>query len=79
MAQLQYQSGFGNEFATEAHSGALPQGQNAPQHAPLGLVYRANQRHSFHRAAASEPPHLELPHPSFGDASSLIATSPRPR
>ena len=41
MAQSQdaliYQSGFGNEFATEAHPGALPQGQNAPQHAPLGL------------------------------------------
>jgi homogentisate 1,2-dioxygenase len=34
---LQYQSGFGNEFATEAHPGALPHGQNAPQHAPLGL------------------------------------------
>ena len=32
-----YQSGFGNEFATEAHPGALPQGQNAPQKAPLGL------------------------------------------
>ena len=29
--------GFGNEFATEAEAGALPQGQNAPQHAPLGL------------------------------------------
>ena len=37
MAQHLYQSGFGNEFATEAHPGALPQGQNAPQHAPLGL------------------------------------------
>jgi homogentisate 1,2-dioxygenase len=32
-----YQSGFSNEFATEAHPGALPHGQNAPQHAPLGL------------------------------------------
>ena len=32
-----YQSGFGNEFATEAHAGALPVGQNAPQKAPLGL------------------------------------------
>lgn len=32
-----YQSGFGNEFATEAVSGALPQGQNSPQQAPLGL------------------------------------------
>ncbi|WP_215404309.1 homogentisate 1,2-dioxygenase [Janthinobacterium sp. JC611] len=32
-----YQSGFGNEFATEAIAGALPQGQNSPQQAPLGL------------------------------------------
>ncbi|MBW4028536.1 MAG: homogentisate 1,2-dioxygenase [Acidobacteria bacterium] len=35
--RMQYQSGFGNEFATEAVTGALPQGQNAPQRAPLGL------------------------------------------
>jgi homogentisate 1,2-dioxygenase len=34
---LAYQSGFGNEFATEAISGALPQGQNSPQRVPLGL------------------------------------------
>ncbi|MEG1053555.1 MAG: homogentisate 1,2-dioxygenase, partial [Janthinobacterium sp.] len=32
-----YQSGFGNEFATESVPGALPQGQNSPQQAPLGL------------------------------------------
>jgi homogentisate 1,2-dioxygenase len=32
-----YQSGFGNDFSTEAVSGALPQGQNAPQKAPYGL------------------------------------------
>jgi len=32
-----YQTGFGNEFATEAVSGALPVGQNSPQKAPLGL------------------------------------------
>lgn len=32
-----YQSGFGNEFATEAIVGALPQGQNSPQRSPLGL------------------------------------------
>ena len=30
-------TGFGNEFATEAEPGALPQGQNSPQIAPLGL------------------------------------------
>jgi homogentisate 1,2-dioxygenase len=35
--ELEYQSGFGNEFATEAVSGALPLGQNAPQKSPLGL------------------------------------------
>jgi homogentisate 1,2-dioxygenase len=35
--QPQYQSGFGNEFATEAVPGALPRGQNAPQKSALGL------------------------------------------
>jgi homogentisate 1,2-dioxygenase len=34
---VDYQSGFGNEFATEAVKGALPEGQNAPQKHPLGL------------------------------------------
>ncbi|MFC3109028.1 homogentisate 1,2-dioxygenase [Undibacterium arcticum] len=32
-----YQTGFGNEFATEALPGALPVGQNSPQQAPYGL------------------------------------------
>jgi homogentisate 1,2-dioxygenase len=32
-----YQSGFGNEFATEAIPGALPVGRNSPQRAPFGL------------------------------------------
>ena len=35
--KLEYQTGFGNEFATEAVEGALPVGQNSPQRAPLGL------------------------------------------
>ena len=34
---LAMQSGFGNEFATEAVAGALPQGRNSPQRPPLGL------------------------------------------
>ncbi|MBA2379681.1 MAG: homogentisate 1,2-dioxygenase [Blastocatellia bacterium] len=34
---LKYQTGFGNEFATEAIEGALPVGRNSPQRAPLGL------------------------------------------
>src|ERR1700744_5907768 len=37
MSSLQYQSGFGNEFATESVAGALPKGQNAPQKSALGL------------------------------------------
>jgi len=36
-AELAYQSGFGNEFATEALPGALPVGRNSPQRAPYGL------------------------------------------
>ncbi|MFZ4579685.1 MAG: homogentisate 1,2-dioxygenase [Myxococcota bacterium] len=34
---LGYQSGFGNEFATEALPGALPVGRNSPQVCPYGL------------------------------------------
>jgi len=37
VADLRYQSGFGSELATEALSGALPQGQNSPQKVAYGL------------------------------------------
>ena len=37
MATPVYQSGFGNEFATEALPGALPVGRNSPQRCPYGL------------------------------------------
>jgi homogentisate 1,2-dioxygenase len=37
MHNPKYQSGFGNEFASEAVEGALPVGRNSPQKAPLGL------------------------------------------
>jgi homogentisate 1,2-dioxygenase len=36
-AELRYQSGFANEWATEALPGALPVGQNSPQICPYGL------------------------------------------
>jgi len=36
-AELTYQSGFGNSFASEALPGALPIGQNSPQRCPYGL------------------------------------------
>jgi homogentisate 1,2-dioxygenase len=35
--EFRYSTGFGNEFATEAVTGALPAGRNSPQQAPLGL------------------------------------------
>jgi homogentisate 1,2-dioxygenase len=47
-----YQSGFGNHFATEALSGALPQGRNAPQRPAYGLY--AEQ---FSGTAFSAPRH----------------------
>jgi homogentisate 1,2-dioxygenase len=34
---MNYMSGFGNEFATEALPGALPEGRNSPQRCPYGL------------------------------------------
>ena len=34
---VRYQSGFGNEFASEAVPGALPQGRNSPQKVAHGL------------------------------------------
>ncbi|MBN8887143.1 MAG: homogentisate 1,2-dioxygenase [Rudaea sp.] len=37
MSALKYQSGFGNEFATEAVAGALPEGRNSPQRVAHGL------------------------------------------
>src|SRR5512145_2574648 len=35
--RINYQSGFGNTFSTEALEGALPVGRNSPQRPPLGL------------------------------------------
>jgi len=51
--QFKYQTGFGNEFATEAIKDALPIGRNSPQKAPLGLY--AEQ---FSGTAFTAPRHL---------------------
>jgi homogentisate 1,2-dioxygenase len=37
MMSNEYQSGFGNEFATEALAGTLPEGRNSPQRVAHGL------------------------------------------
>ena len=53
-----YQTGFGNHFATEAVASALPVGRNSPQKPPFGLyaeqfsttaftMPRANNRRSW--------------------------------
>jgi len=37
VSRLEYQTGFGNEFATEAVAGTLPEGRNSPQRVAHGL------------------------------------------
>ena len=62
-----YQSGFGNEFASEALAGALPEGRNSPQRAPLGLyaeygidLFLAGLAHGMHKPVRSlETPELQ--------------------
>lgn len=75
MAPGGYLSGFGNELATEAVPGALPQGQNSPQRTPYGLYAeqlsgsaftaprRENRRSWLYRIrpSANHPPYE--PHP----------------
>ena len=74
-----YQSGFGNEFATEALPGALPVGRNSPQKAPYGLYAEqvsgtafTAPRHSNRRSwlyrirpAAMHGPFSQLAHTTF--------------
>jgi homogentisate 1,2-dioxygenase len=73
---LLYQSGFGNEFATEAVANALPRGQNSPQKHPLGLYTeqlsgtsftapRAANRRTWTyriRPSVTHQPFVEIPH-----------------
>ncbi|WP_166267286.1 homogentisate 1,2-dioxygenase [Marinobacter caseinilyticus] len=70
-----YQSGFGNQFSTEALPGALPEGQNSPQQNAYGLytellsgtaftVPRAECRRSWLyriRPSAAHPAYRRLP------------------
>src|SRR5690349_8435583 len=37
MSALRYLNGFGNQYATEAVEGVLPQGRNSPQQVARGL------------------------------------------
>ena len=49
--ELQYQTGFGNDCATEALPGALPQGRNSPQQCPYGLYAEQLSGTAFTRRA----------------------------
>ena len=74
-----YQTGFGNEFATEAVAGVLPTGQNSPQRVEHGLYAeqlsgsaftapRHRNRRSWLyriRPAAQHSPFAELSHATF--------------
>jgi homogentisate 1,2-dioxygenase len=85
-----YQSGFGNEFATEALPGALPVGQNSPQKAPYGLYAEQlsgtaftaprhlNRRSWLYRIrpAAAHKPFSMLPDGAFHNRFDEIAATP---
>jgi homogentisate 1,2-dioxygenase len=76
-----YQSGFGNEFATEALPGALPLGRNSPQRCPYGLYAEqfsgtaftapraANRRSWLYRIrpAVTHQPFQPFGHPRFDE------------
>ena len=79
-----YQSGFGNHFASEAIPGTLPEGRNSPQRVAHGLYAeqlsgtaftapRAENRRSWlyrMRPAASHPPFAPY------DAAALLRSAP---
>ncbi len=87
---LQYQSGFGNEFATEALPGALPEGQNSPQKPPYGLyaeqlsgsaftVPHKQQKRSWLyriRPSVMHKPFAQYVHPSFAAPKADAPASP---
>ncbi|WP_283149487.1 homogentisate 1,2-dioxygenase [Silvimonas soli] len=89
--KLIYQSGFGNEFASEALPGALPQGRNSPQHCPYDLYAeqisgtaftapRASNRRSWLyrlRPTAGQVTNQRLEHPGF-PAQLESAPAPEP-
>src|SRR5271167_4977378 len=85
-----YQSGFGNEFATEALPGALPMGRNSPQLCPYGLYTEQfsgtaftaprhlNRRSWLYRIrpAVAHAPFARRPHAGIEAALQLATTSP---
>jgi homogentisate 1,2-dioxygenase len=85
-----YQSGFCNEFATEALPGALPRGRNSPQRCPYGLYAEqfsgtaftaprhANRRSWLYRIrpAVTHQPFQRLDHARFAEPAPDVPVSP---
>ena len=68
-----YQSGFANEFATEALPGALPDRAQLAAARAVRPVRRTAVGHRVHRAAARQPALVAVPHPPGGDARAVRA------
>lgn len=85
-----YQSGFGNEFASEALAGTLPRGRNSPQRVAHGLYAEqlsgtaftaprhANRRSWLYRIrpAAVHAPFQPLTHASFHNRFDEVPATP---
>jgi len=83
-----YQSGFGNEFATEAIPNSLPEGQNSPQVCPHGLYAEQlsgtaftaprskNQRTWLYRIRPSVTDNQFVPYPHEGIECSELIVDP---
>lgn len=91
--KVSYQSGFGNEFATEALPDTLPVGRNSPQRVAHGLYAEqlsgtaftaprhANRRSWLYRIrpGAVHRPFEALPHASFHNRFDEVPVSPERR
>jgi homogentisate 1,2-dioxygenase len=82
---MKYQTGFGNEFATEAIEGALPVGRNSPQKAPLGLYAEQFSGTAFTAPRAANkrtwtyrirPSVLHKPFELYDGASKFVSAAP---
>lgn len=93
MTSLQYQSGFCNDWETEALPGALPQGRNSPQRCPYGLyaeqlsgtaftVSRSDNRRSWlyriRPAAAGQQPFAAYGKTGWANRVDPTLTPPHP-
>jgi hypothetical protein len=87
MSGLDYMSGFGGHFESEAVEGALPKGRNSPQRPAFGLYAEQLSGSAFTHAATREPAQLAVsdaadrrpPAVRFATAAPIVRSSRRPR